>query len=208
MATEIPQETQNLAQMIVDRIGGDIPPMRILKATWFPRVSSADGMAQLAAAHLETERKSILASMKPTVIKVGEKEPCPFDPTAYVSSIFEDEDELRVYCIGQEPARLECFRLNKSAPTWTMMDFFQLSAFADAIADEMVELRDSVSSAEAERAAIVQYGEEVNGDPAQPYSLTEFLDDVKEGVHLVDDEEEEPEEPEAPKLAAVPSAPS
>jgi hypothetical protein len=185
------QEKISLNEMITQKVG-ELPPVRITKISWFPRRDAVSGMATIAGCP-ENERLAVLASMKPTVVKAGPDESCPFDPELKVASIFEDEDEYRIYCIGAAP-KLACFRLSKSAPIFSLREF-ELGGFVDEIANEFISLRDNISSAEEERNAVLEYGEtmtEMNG--GVPYSLDEFLNDIRDGVHLADEEEEEEEE--------------
>jgi len=211
MTTQAPQAEETVAvtgKEIGDRIAQRAGPVTeiTLKISWFPNIDAVSGMAILSSCP-ENEKAGVLSSMKPTLIQAGS--PCPFAKEQVVTGIFEDEDEYRVYAMGGDS--LSRFCLSKYARIYSSTKL-EINAFVDAVVDELVELRDGVSSAERERSAVLEYGEAMvePGDHA-PYTLQEFLEDIKEGVHLEEDEEDdepgtEPEEP--PKLTVVPDLPT
>jgi hypothetical protein len=204
MTTQAPEANETVTvtgKEIGERISeraGPVPEMTI-RVSWFPLIDAISGGSILDRC-AEGERAGIQASMKPTTIQFGQ--PCPFAKEQTVAGIFDDENEYRVYAMGGDA--LSRFRLSKSARLYSVAKM-EVDAFVDAIVDEIVELRDGISSAEAERAAVLEYGEAMAepGDHA-PYTLQEFLEDLKEGVHLEDDDEQD-EDP--PKLTVVPDLP-
>jgi len=200
-------EKVSLNDLLAKKVGRP-PPMRTMKVAWFPMRDAVTGMSMLQHAP-EAERGAILSSLRPTIVTYGE--PCPFDKTSVVVGLFDD-DEIRVYCLGETtpPTR---YRLSKTSPVWTM-DKLELDAFVDELANDFIEMRDEMSSAELEREAILQYGADMaNTLPgATPYSLQDFLSDIKEGVHVSDEDEADEEDEdegttviEPPKLTAVPT---
>ena len=210
MTTQAPQAEETVAitgKEIGERItakAGSVSEMT-LKISWFPNIDSVSGMAILGSCP-ENERAGVLASMKPTAIQIGQS--CPFAREQTVTGIFEDEDEYRVYAMGGDS--LSRFRLSKYARIYSSTKM-EINTFVDAVVDELVDLRDGVSSAERERAAVLEYGDAMS-EPGEhtPYTLQEFLEDIKEGVHLEGEEEEEvePEPEEAPKLTVVADLPT
>jgi hypothetical protein len=214
MTTVAPEETKiSLNDEIAKRVGGP-PLVKVTKLSWFPRRDAVSGMATLSGCP-ENERKSVLESMRPTVIQIGEN--CPFDSQTKVVGIFEDDDEYRVFCVG--PDKLVAFHLSRTSPIFALQQY-EFAGFIDDIADEFIEVRDSISSAERERASVLEYGEAMLdvGPGEEPYTLTEFLADLKEGVHLSESSEDEDDDEgeveveenskEPPKLSVVPTLPA
>ena len=168
---------------------------------WFPMRTAVDGMAMLQSCP-ENERKAVYASMRPAKIEAGKA--CPFDVKSIVMGMFEGED-IRVYCLGPNANNtsmvLSRYRLSKTAAIYSL-DEMTPNAFIDEMADEFVQLRDGLSSAETERNAILEYGSALAPD----YPFRDFLEDIREGVHLIEEEDDdEDEEDEPPVVKPAPA---
>jgi hypothetical protein len=116
--------------------------------------------------------------------------------------MFDDEDELRVYTLGQDSPP-SVLKFSRRAPTYTVREM-TLGAFVDAIANEWSILEEGQDTAEKEREAVLEYAEAVG----PLYSFADFIEDIREGVHREgEDEEEEMEEEEDPTSGEVPAPP-
>lgn len=179
---------------------------------WFPLRDAVTGMAMLSGCP-ENERNAVLASMKRTFFDIGQ--PCPIKPSLIVFGLFEEENEVRVYCMGpsdpqpEEKAYLVLarYRLSKAASIYSM-DELTPNAFIDEMSDEFVQLREGLNSAEKERAAVLEYGEIMaeHAPGETPYTLKEFLEDLREGLHVESGENDEEDEPEPPAVKSEPPA--
>jgi hypothetical protein len=187
---------KDIAERIEKKSGVSVT-VRLQRASWFPRRSSME-VAPLLASASEADRKELLASLNPTVMVPGKD--CPLSPARKVFEIFEDGSEFRVYTLSAElpPAR---YRLSKEAPIYSLAEM-TMDTFINEIADEWSVVEAGMSTAEAERAAILEYGENVEDG----YPLAEFLSDIREEVHLQEDDDEE--EPELPPQEAPAAAPA
>jgi hypothetical protein len=187
------------------------------RVSWYPLRDAVNGMAMLSGCP-EDQRNSILASMKRTVFDLAQ--PCPLSSKLLIFGLFENETDIHVYCMGpsdttqpgEEPHLvLARYTLSKSASIYSM-DEMTPNAFIDELSDEFVQLREGMNSAEKERSAVLEYGDTMTENPpgSTPYTLSEFLDDLREGVHLQDEveDEDEPDEPEAPSPVVVARVPN
>jgi hypothetical protein len=190
---------KDIAERIEKKSGVSVT-VRLQRASWFPRRSSME-VAPLLASASEADRKELLASLNPTVMVPGKD--CPLSPARKVFEIFEDDSEFRVYTLSAElpPAR---YKLSKTAPLYSLAEM-TMDTFINEIADEWSVVEAGMSTAQAEREKIVEYGESME----EGYSLDEFLSDIKEEVHLQeDDDEEEPESAPIPPQEAPAAAPA
>lgn len=189
MTTQAPQGQTVTAEQIAERIrekSGVTPETRLMKVAWYP--TPADGAAPVGDP----------AHFKPTILEFGKK--CPVSTNRTVFEMFENDAEIRAYCVGIG-VPFAVVRLSKSAPIFTIREL-TLEAFIDEMADEWSELAESMSTAEKERTAILEYGLEL---PAE-YTLGEFLQDIRDEVHLEEvEDDDEPDEPEVP--SAPPTTP-
>ena len=128
-----------------------------------------------------------------TSFEIGKPLPFPGEP-ATVIGVFRDETTVRVYAVsvGKEtktPPR--CYELDIATPTYSWIDMPGLETFIDALADEWSEFYNDFSTAEAERASILEYLEGLPSD----VSLATAIVAIRDEEHLEGDEEEEgPEE--------------
>lgn len=187
------------AKDIADRIekkSGVSVTVRLQRVSWFPRRSSME-VAPLLASASEADRKELLASLNPTVLVPGKD--CPMSPARKVFEMFEDDTEYRVYTLSAElpPAR---YKLSKEAPLYSLAEM-TMDTFISEIADEWSVVESGMSTAQAERSVILAYGESLE----EGYSLDEFLSDIKEEVHLQEDDEDDEEPGDSPESTPEPA---
>lgn len=217
MANFFPGAQEITADKIRDAIikkSGPGNSVTIKRVSWFPLRDAVTGMAMLSGCP-ENERASVIASMKRLSFDIAQ--PCPLETNLLIFGLFEEEEEIRVYCMGpSKPTQIDekphlvlaRYRLSKSSSIYSM-DELTPNAFVDEMSDDFVQLREGMNSAEKERASVLQYGDEMADNPpgSTPYTLKEFLDDLREGVHLEDETEDEDEDEETDATASAPKSP-
>jgi hypothetical protein len=121
-----------------------------------------------------------------------------------VFSMFQGYDEVRVYTLAPEPPAGQAlipparYTISKHQPA-VFHEMMTLDTFMNEIANELVMVAEDVSSAEKERAAVVQFMREKN---SQLYNS--LAEEIEAGDHLEDDEDVEP----APVVPSVSTSPS
>lgn len=135
------------------------------------------------------------------LIKVGEPWPVGKLDGSLVISLFQEDDDVRVYTLaveaeaGKEPAPPTRYTISKHAPS-IFSEMMTIETFIDEIANEWVMLDEGISTGERERAAVVSHLNEVARVP--PWSntmveraLNELAAQIEAGEHLEDDEEDD-----------------
>lgn len=203
MANTAPSEVQITAEDVRDSIikkAGTGITITTKMVSWFPMRDAVSGMALLSGCP-ENERQGVFSTMKPTLIHTGK--PCPFNRKAIVFGIFEDDD-IRVYCMGPSDDDasmvLSRYRLSKTSAIFSVDEMYP-HTFVDEMTDEFVQLRDGISSVEKERASVLEYMQSLKTD----YPILELIEDIKDGVHLEEPDEEEDDEPTEENTAPEPS---
>jgi hypothetical protein len=150
---------------------------------------------------------------KPTVFEMSKA--VPFDPYSFVVGMFHDDEVIRIYTVPlvpPEPKPEEWkvrsptrYILTRAAPTF-VSEVMSLDVMADEIIDEWAQVADGMNSAEVEREAVIAHLESYGAEPLSPKSL---IEELRDEVHLEDDEEEGvPPEVEAPSTPPVVVAPT
>jgi hypothetical protein len=147
--------------------------------------------------------------------------PLPFDEYSVAIAVFQNDSVIRVYTLPAVPPTPRpaawktrepmCYTLTKLAPTY-VFETMSLETMADEIVDEWNELAVEMSSAEAEREAVIDYIESFGAEPIGAMTLAQ---EIRDEVHLEDDDDEgdEPlngtaQEPASPTIPAPPGAPA
>lgn len=183
------------AKELIDAVMEAVPNItmlpRVQRVAWFPTVGAG-----------------------PTAFKSGEE--VPIDPSSLVFSIFHDDEVIRIYTLGkaaptpkpdgwvaQPPTR---YTLTKAAPT-SVAEIMSLDTMAEEMINEWTNVESSMSSAEAEREAVIAW---VASFGDEPISSSTLIQDLRDEVHLEsdDDEDDDIDEPEVgvgvPPVVAAP----
>lgn len=143
------------------------------------------------------------------MIKAGEAWPIGKPDGSIVVSLFQGEDEVRVYTLaaeasaGQEPPPPTRYTISKHIPA-VFAEVMAIETFINEIANEWVVVDEGVSSAERERAAVVAFLRDSTLSYGPPKG---WADRIEAGEHVeVDDDEDD--EPKAVVPSVSPSAAS
>jgi hypothetical protein len=172
------ETVQECLQAILEGVEGDIDDLpKGASAVWYPTTTDAR-----------------------TTFRVGEF--VPFDPYSRVVGIFHNDDVIRVYTlpaaaptprpqawIDRAPMR---YTLSRTAPTYAV-DTMNLDAFAAETIKEWNALVDDEEgpNADDELLAVVEYIERRSSETGGMLALTKLVEELNEGAHRPDDEEEE-----------------
>ena len=117
--------------------------------------------------------------------------------------MFQGDDEVRVYTLflGEAPKDRPVpapsrYTISKHQPA-IFSEIMAMETFINELADEWSTIDEGISTAERERAAVVEYLQANISKSGYILAI-----EIAEGKHLPDDDDEEDDEPEA----AVPSA--
>jgi hypothetical protein len=148
-----------------------------------------------------------------TMWKPGEA--VPFDEYSRVIAIFQNDDVARVYSLPAAPPnpipggwKVKSpirYSLTKTAATY-VAEVMDLTTFADEIINEWNEVALGMSSAEAEREAIIDHIESFG---AEVLTGSVLVQELRDEIHLADDDDDSPDdEPnDEPAAPSVPPAP-
>lgn len=187
-----PVTLEDVVKKIESEVGFDITatcPMQDL-AVWFPQTPGGP----------------------PTEFRAGD--PMPFSGKYLVFQMFEDESEIRVYCIPSkdaDPSKMKetlprLFRLSKRAPTFTAATIFSSDTLVRLIATDWTMVAGDLTPLEREREKVADFVEsqkEVTG--ADVLTWDEMADLIRSGEYDVEDEEDE--EDTKPPPPPAPSTP-
>lgn len=121
-----------------------------------------------------------------------------------VMALFQGDDEVRVYTLflgeaakdGPPVPPPSRYTISKHQPA-IFSEIMAMETFINELADEWSTIDEGISTAERERAAVVEYLQANISKSGYILAI-----EIAEGKHLPDDDDEEDDEPEA----AVPSA--
>jgi hypothetical protein len=138
----------------------------------------------------------------PTAFRV--QQPCPFNPQLVVFSIYDEGDDINVYCLSlgqtEESKKYPPMRyvLDKRSPIFSGAPM-SLGTFIHENANELMALSEDMTTAEKERTLVVQY---LRNLPPGKFA-NDAAEDIENGEH--EDEEEEDEEPEPEPATTAPA---
>jgi hypothetical protein len=129
------------------------------------------------------------------VIKIGEPWPIGKPDGSIVFSLFQSDDEIRVYTLAttvvapeKEPVPPTRYTISKHQPA-VFAEIMALETFINEVTNEWVMVDEDASSAERERMAVVEF---LRTKHANVVAMS-LADEIEGGGHLADDEDEEPE---------------
>jgi len=176
------QVAMNLAQFVA-----------FLDAVKNGQVPAVNLNAAEAREEIEKVQNMIGKSMEPIIFR--RKTENPLNKKLTIAEMFMDEDEVRLYCWEPpaepvDPEEKVCarYRLNKNSNTFSVENM-SLDVWMDEVAEDF-KLLAGGWTAEQERDAVVDYLESLAPD----FSVKEAAIDIKEGMHVPDDDEIEEEE--------------
>jgi hypothetical protein len=148
---------------------------------------------------------------KATIFRMGQS--VPFDEFSFVAGIFHDDAVIRVYTVPRKPPepkpeawtirRPTRYILSRTAPTY-VSETMNLEIMATEIIDEWDQLAVDMSSAEVEREAIIAH---IEGFGTEAISGPSLIEELRDEVHLEEDDEDEEETETAEGVGAPPAPP-
>jgi hypothetical protein len=127
------------------------------------------------------------------MIKAGEPWPIGKTDGSIVISLFQSDDDVRVYTLaaesetGKEPAPPTRYTISKHQPA-IFAEIMAIETFIDEIANEWVVVDEGISSAERERSAVLEFLKQRGNLP-----VTLLVSMLEAEDHLDKDEDDEPE---------------
>jgi hypothetical protein len=188
----VPLNWAQFEQEIEKRAGIEIKTLpRKAAYLWVPKRNAIE--VQLMIQLLTTAKKNVPAEelmneMTPMFIRrLGV---WPMNHDYVVAEMFDDEAELRVYAVAAKNSVMQCvrYKIVKACPVPTFgYDEMLFETWTDAIVEEWQVIDSDVNAAEVEREAVVEYLKAMPDD----YRVKDAAEDVEEGLHLVDTDDEE-----------------
>jgi hypothetical protein len=178
----------------------------------------------LSGVHADVDELPKVAVVHWNEMNFVHNEALPFDEFSLVIELFHEDDIVRVYTMPKappsnpppkdwKPRHPTRYSLTKRGRDF-VAETMSLTTMADEIANEWNQVALGLSSAEAERDAVVSYIETFG---AEPINGVELAQEIRDEVHLEDDEDDDEEtdspdetnhtEPVSPTIPAPPGAP-